>query len=91
MTMDRRKSEDVAETLEELKEMLKKDKMVVFTSEQARILVELAEFWKGIKSVISLGSALGGGLKWLLVFFATWAALKSGLIEWLKAVVHVKP
>ena len=90
MTMDRRKTEDVAETLDELKEMLKKDKMIVFTSEQAAVLIELAEFWKGIKSVVSLAAAIGGGLKWFVMFFVTWAAFKAGLMEWLKTALHIK-
>lgn len=88
--MDRRTTENVSDTLDELKEMLKKKEMIVFSPEQAAVLIELAEFWKSIKSVISLGSAIGGGLKWFLVFFATWAALKSGLMEWLKAAIPLK-
>jgi len=83
--MDKKTSDDAASALAKLKHLLEDDELVVFTPAQAKALIELASLWSQIKAVVSLGSAIGGGLKWLIVFAATWAAFKAGFLDWLKA------
>lgn len=88
--MDKKTSDDVASGLAKLKHLLEDDELVVFTPAQAKALIELAGLWSQIKAVVSLGSAIGGGLKWLIVFAATWAAFKSGVLEWLSMEMRLK-
>ena len=83
--MDTKHSEELSETLKDLKDMIQKKEMIVFTPEQAGHLVELADFWVSIKGAITVANAIGGGLKWCLMFIALWVALQKGLFEWVKA------
>lgn len=88
--MDKKTSEDAASALAKLKHFLEDDEVVVFTPDQARALIELATVWGQIKAVVSLSSAIGGGLKWLIVFAATWAAFKGGVLDWIRTGIESK-
>ncbi len=85
--MDKKQAEDITELLEQLKDKANKKDITVFTEEQSLALLELATFWNQVKAAAGLGSKIGSGLKWLVVIIASWAALKAGIVDWLRAAV----
>ena len=85
--MDKEQTERIEELLKELAKEPKEKSVSTLTKEQNTDLLELLEFWGQIKAVVSLGSSIGKGLKWLVVFIATYAALKADLLGWLKTIL----
>lgn len=83
--MDKQQADEITKLLNDLTD--KTNDMTVFTEEQSKTLLELATFWNQVKAVVSLGASLGNGLKWVVVIVATYAALKSGIVDFIKTTV----
>lgn len=86
--MDKQQADKITELLDQLTNKADKKDITVFTDEQSTALLELATFWGQVKAAAALGSKIGSGLKWVVVFIASWAALKAGIVDWLKMAVN---
>ena len=85
MTINKQTGEEAAHAFAKIQEMIEKDEIVIFTPSEAKALREVAVLWGHIKSVVVLGSAIGHGLKWLVMIIAIWLGFKSGVLDWIKS------
>lgn len=63
------------------------DDFVVFTSEEADALKEVAAWYRKVQGAVALGGVLGTFMKWLLLFVAFMAAVRAGLLDWLSEAI----
>ena len=82
--LDKKTLDDAASAAAILKTLLDDDDVTIFTREQAKALIEVAEGWNKIKGALAVGRAIGGGLKWFAAFAAAWIAFKAGIYDFVK-------
>lgn len=86
--LDEQTLNDARSAAQILRDMMDRDDVTVFTRDQAKALIEVAESWNKIKGAIAVASWLGVGLKWFVAFVIAWIAFKSQLYEFIKGIAN---
>lgn len=83
--MDQKTASEAEHALRKLNEMIDAGQILNFTPAEAKALKEVALIWMQIVGAVSLGGRIGSVLKWVVIVGASWAAIKAGLLDWLRA------
>jgi hypothetical protein len=86
--MDKKGAYDAAAVLEKLNKMIDEDQIIIFTPDEAKSLKEVATLWNQVKAAASLGVRVGSVLKWVVVLGASWAVIRAGLFDWIRAGIE---
>lgn len=85
--MDKEGADNAGAVLAKLNQMIDDGQIIIFTPDEAKSLKEVATLWNQVKAAASLGVKVGSVLKWVVVIGASWAVVKAGLFDWIKAGV----
>lgn len=74
--------------LKKLEQLLKDNKITIFTAEEAAALQKLAKVFLALEVLGGIGGVLKNVLLWLGVILAAWFALRNGLAEWIISITQ---
>ena len=82
--MNKKSADTADDALHRVIDLINDEEIIVFTSDEAKALQEMAVVWGQLKAVVSLGGTLGKGMKWFVLFVGAWIAFKAGVLDWIR-------
>ena len=81
-------SNDERAALQKLEQLLRDNKVTIFTAEEAATLQRLAKIFLALEVLGGVGRTIRNVLLWLGVIITAWFAFRNGVAEWVASLIR---